>query len=180
MSTLAHRFAEHIPRPERRRRRWGTLEVTSPVRYGWRTYRLTVYAPGTTAAERRLLALDRNAPLLVAGVALLLAVILRPDVPPLGILLVVPAGVFIVSAVRARARRLRQSTLVLVVAEVDANGTTEVLGDLSLRRDVAYSLRWMEHLRRAELITELEFQRRWAIEYERLAEGLAADKAGAS
>ena len=145
---------------------WGALEVTAPVRYGWRGFRLMVYPPGTSTAARRLLWLDRRAPIIVAILALAAMLILQPDVPPLGVLLVIPAGVLIVALVRRATKQLRAGVRTLAVAQVDVSGRTETLGDERLLSRCVDELQDIDRALWTKQISRVEYERRWAGVYE--------------
>lgn len=155
---------------------WGVLEVTAPVRYGWRSLRLTVYPPGTSPAERRLLWLDRNIPIVAAILLLTAMVITAPGVPRLLLLLVIPVGVAIIGFVRRATRPLRLTVRTLRVAQVDVRGVTETYGDQRLLGHCVGELRDMDRARRADQITLVEYERRWGEIYEALAADVYREK----
>ena len=148
---------------------WGVLEVTAPVRYGWRGFRLTVYPAGTSATERRMLWADRHAPVIAAIAVLTAMVILQPDVPPLCVLLVIPAGVILVSLVRRATRQLRAGVRTLAVTLIDSGGKTETLGDERLLDNCLDELRDIDRALWAKQISPVEYERRWACVYESLS-----------
>lgn len=148
---------------------WGVLEVTSPVRYGWRSFRLTVYPPGTSSAERRVLWLDRHLPVVAAAGVLAAMLIAVPVVPPLILLMLIPVGVAIIGVVRRATRPLRQTVRTLRVAQVDLRGSTETYGDECLLSHCVDELREMDRARLADQITPVEYERRWGDVYDALA-----------
>lgn len=64
---------------------WGSFDATVG-QYGVRRYRLTIYPPGTTAADRRLARLWRGWPTTGAALGLLAVMLLGDAVPPLTVL----------------------------------------------------------------------------------------------
>jgi hypothetical protein len=145
---------------------WGVLEVTAPVRYGWRGLRLMVYPPGTSTAVRRLLWLDRHAPILAAILVLAAMMILQPDVPPLCVLLVIPVGVILVSLVRQATRPLRAGVRTLAVTQIDVGARTETLGNERLLDRCIDELQDIDRALRTKEISPVEYERRWAGVYE--------------
>jgi len=149
---------------------WGLLETTVPVRYGWRSLRLMVYPPGVNAAQRRLLWLDRNIPIIAAILVLAAMLVLVPAVPPLALLLLVPVGAGIIIGVRRLTQRLRLSVRVLSVAQLDIHGSTRTYGDGDLLNRCVDELCDMDRARLADRITPVEYERRWAEVYDALVQ----------
>jgi len=145
---------------------WGLLEVTSPVRYGWRGFRLTVFPPGTSAAERRLLWLDRHIAYLTALVVLPLILAVQPTIPPIALLLFIPAGVAVVALVRNRARSLRARVRTVAVSYVDVGGTTQVLGEGGLVDGSVAALRELDRALTAKEISAIQYELGWAGVYD--------------
>lgn len=169
VSTLVHRFADRLAMGSVSPRPWGSLEITAPVRYGWRGYRLTVNPPGTSTAERRQLWLDRNIPYLTAALAIPAMLIFQPGSPPLAALLVIPIGMAVVAGVRGTTRTLRSRVRRLSAAYVELGGATRVIGDGALLSTSVDALREMDRARLADEISPAEYERRWAVVYDSLS-----------
>lgn len=164
-----HRFAERLATGSVSSRPWGSLEVGTPVRYGWRGYRLTVNPPGTSAAERRQLWLSRNIPYLAAALAIPLVLVLQPGLPPLAVLLIIPIGMIVVARVRGTTKTLRSRVRRLSASYVDVGGATRVIGDGALLSTSVEALREMDRARLADEISPAEYERRWAVVYDSLS-----------
>jgi hypothetical protein len=172
MSLLVHRFADHLshlssPRP------WGFLEVTSPVRYGWRGWRLTVFPPGTSPDERRLLWLDRHVGYLAALMVLPLMLAVQPAVPPMALLLFIPLAAMAIALVRHRASGLRARVRILSVAYVDVDGATRVLGDGELVDQSVAALEELDRARMSREITPAQYELGWAGVYDAVSRGVS-------
>lgn len=180
-SSIVGRLTARIARtctPEQRActpgQSWGTIRLTSPVRYGWRVYRLTVYAPGTDSTQRRLLWLDRNIPYLSAVLMLALTMVLQPSAPSLSVLLLVPVGIAVTAMVRHPLRELRLSVRTLAVAYVDVDGSTRAVGNSALLDESMSCLREADRALAAEEISRVEHERRWGMVYDGLGDTAVA------
>lgn len=169
VSTLVHRFADRLVMGSVSPRPWGSLEITAPVRYGWRGYRLTVNPPGTSTAERRQLWLDRNIPYLTAALAIPAVLVFQPGSPPLAVLLVIPIGMAVIAGVRGTTRTLRSRVRRLCASYVELGGATRVIGDDALLSTSVEALREMDRARLADEISPAEYERRWAVVYDSLS-----------
>lgn len=179
VSTLVHRFAERLATGSVSPRPWGSLEITAPVRYGWRGYRLTVNPPGTSTAERRQLWLDRTIPYLTAALAIPAVLMFQPGSPPIAVLLVIPIGMAVIAGIRGRTKKLRSRVRRLNASYVELGGATRVIGDGALLSTSVEALREMDRARRADEISPAEYERRWAVVYDSLSpEGVGSEGVG--
>src|SRR3979490_2744289 len=93
---------------------WGTVDYSPAGRSMWRRVRLTVYPPGTTSAERRMLHFAHGWPLGGAILGLILMVTLGSAWPPALVIVAIVAmylagfwvGVRLTRPIRSRIRSL--------------------------------------------------------------------------
>ncbi|HZA11853.1 DUF6611 family protein [Mycobacterium sp.] len=106
-------------------RRWGSIDIW-PGRYGFRKYRLVVYPPGITPAERRLIRLWRGWPMWGALVWLMSEICLANKVS-VGVAMVISTAAYVAAgafafALAGEARaRVRSMSVVLIDGDDDAN-----------------------------------------------------------
>jgi hypothetical protein len=151
------------------RYRWGDFRVGTPGRTGWVTYRLSVYPPGTNAAERRTLQFWYSWPSIGALICLLAFAVLGDRIAPL--ILVSAAGVVYVGGIVAGwalTRRVRPAVIRLNVAQFPDNGDIQTLGDLTTLSTAVHALRSMDERRWDGKLTELGYEREWWSVYELL------------
>lgn len=161
MGTVTTFLARYTARAMSGAHPWGLLETTVPVRYGWRSFRLMVYPPGVSAAQRCVFWLDRNVPIVAAILVLAAMLVLVPVVPPLALLLLIPVGVAIIAGVRRLTKPLRLTVRILSVAQLDIHGSTRTYGNDCLMNRCVDELGGMDRARRAGQITPVEYERRW-------------------
>ncbi|MHC5794877.1 DUF6611 family protein [Lacisediminihabitans sp. FW035] len=111
---------------------WGHFEVAPLSRGLWTRERLTVYPPGTTAAERRLHGIFRNWPLVGSVAALFAMMALGVVLSPLLAFMVAFAlyGASVWYGARAT-RRLREASIQLVVVRVAVDGGISCWGNVA-------------------------------------------------
>ncbi|QWT24452.1 hypothetical protein KPL76_03365 [Subtercola sp. PAMC28395] len=148
--------------------RWGRVDVTPTGRTTWNRTRLTVYPPGTNAAERRALQLHRNWPVAGAVVALFVMLALS-SWPPLAAAAVAVSvyGAGLMTA-QALTRRIRPQVRRLVVVTVPIGGRIESLGDIGSFTAAIDRLHALDELRRRGAITPAEHEAGWAEIYSAL------------
>lgn len=141
---------------------WGTVDVSPANRSVWSRTHLTVYAPGTSRSERRLLRIVHAWPLIGAVLGLLLMIAFHvlpaPEAFAIGLALYA-AGFWPLMRVT---RRLRAGSRHLVVAVVDIGDRYELTGDLELMRACLQVLREMDRALTLGAITPVEFEACWS------------------
>jgi hypothetical protein len=151
--------------------RWGRIEESSALfvgRTGVCARRLVVYAPGTDAADRRILTLWRSWPVVGGALAFAVALALAPAAPVaalIGMLTVYLGGLGVVGM---RSRRARRGCRSVRSSSVDLSTGREVVGDEELLDSCAAELRRLEHLRDSGRIDEVAFEFGWARVHDRL------------
>ncbi|CAN5430376.1 hypothetical protein BH10ACT4_BH10ACT4_01520 [soil metagenome] len=111
---------------------WGHFEVAPLSRGLWTRERLTVYPPGTTAAERRLQGIFRNWPLIGSVAALFAMMALGVVLSPLPAFIVAFAlyGASVGYGARTTSR-LRAASIQLVVVRVAVDGGVSSCGNVA-------------------------------------------------
>ena len=150
------------------RARWGTLD-TSPASPGiWQRIRLTVYPPGITPAERRLLRVCHAWPVAGAILSLFGLVALSDAGPVLSIGLVLTAYVAVWVALSRATAELRSRCRVVTVATEYVGGELHVFGDADLLRSAVSRLRALELDRRSGHVHPVEYELAWGEVYQEL------------
>jgi hypothetical protein len=145
---------------------WGSYQVNAG-RSGVIHYRLTVYAPGTNAAERRVLARARDWPIVGAVGALLAIVVLGKTVGSLPVMTcVVAAYVLGIAWTRVRSRALRSAVRTVDAVKVHDGVRNVSRGELSLIVDSIASLRALDE--NSAGLTAVDYEARWAEIYRSL------------
>lgn len=160
------------------RARWGTLDVAPASPGLWQRVRLTVYPPGITRGERRLLHLRHGWPVAGAIAGLVLMVGLSDAGPVLSFAaaLTVYLSGFVVLA--RLTRELRARSRVVTVASEYVRGELHEFGDVRLLRTAASRLIELDARRRAGLIDPVAYESAWIDVYETLPGGAALTTGG--
>ncbi|CAN5309003.1 hypothetical protein BH11ACT4_BH11ACT4_11350 [soil metagenome] len=152
--------------------RWGFIEIAPADRNAWTQKRLTVFPPGTTAAQRRAVKRHRDWPIAGAVVTMLLMLALGEFLSPLPAT-AIAVGVYCVTVaasarlthdLRARCHRVE------ITSVVAADGRT-TRGDVAMLEEAVAELEDLERgLERGDL-TGPAFEAGWARVYDRLPAG---------
>jgi hypothetical protein len=140
---------------------WGWVQTGTAARGGWVTLRLTVYPPGTSAGERRLLIFARNWPLLWTVAVLVAMVALGQEAGAAIVPVCIVAWMAGIVAVLRATRALRSRVRSVAVAQVCQVGERRDLGEFAA---VSRAVRDFERLDRAAAegrIEPVEYERRW-------------------
>lgn len=147
---------------------WGTLDVSPATRGIWQQVRLTVYPPGTTPGQRRLLHLGRSWPSGGAALCLVVLVFLGDQGPVVSVAAAATmylAGLVVTARLtrdlRARCRRIAVASE-LVACEV------REFGDVPLLRAAATRLLELEARRRSGLVDPVRYEAEWSEVYDAL------------
>ncbi|UFS59120.1 DUF6611 family protein [Subtercola endophyticus] len=147
---------------------WGAIDVTPTGRTSYCRTRLTVYPPGTNAAERRALRFYRNWPVAGAVLALFLFLALA-EMPALVVtsiaISVYAAGIW---AGHAATRSLRPHVRRLTVLTAATGQHFETLGDIAFFQAATDQLRAMDKLNDHGLLSAAEYESYWAEIYDAL------------
>ncbi len=152
--------------------RWGRYERSATAftaRTGVCERRLTVYAPGATSADRRLVTLWHTWPLVGGALAFAVALLLAPVAPIaalVGMLTLYLGGLALVAR---RSRRARAGSRVIRCSTVTLSTGREAIGDARLLDDALAELLRLERLREAGRIDEIAFELGWARVHDRLS-----------
>lgn len=155
------------------RARWGTLDVAPASPGLWQRVRLTVYPPGITRGERRLLHLRHGWPVAgaIAGAALVVALSSAGPVLSFAVALTAYLAGF---AVLARlTRELRSRSRVVTVASEYVRGELREYGEVRVLRSAASRLMELEAARRSGLVDPVAYEAAWIDVYETLPGGAA-------
>lgn len=163
--------------PERMKRKlegphpWGYWEVSPQGRGLWMRERLTVFPPGTTAAERRALAFFRNWPLIGSVAALFAMMGLGLVFTPFTAFLLAFTlyGVSIWGGARAT-RRLRTSSVQLVVARVAIDGGISTWGNVASMAAARAAFAMLDERAGVEGLTPAQYEKQWAAIFRSLDE----------
>lgn len=153
--------------------RWGRYEQSATAftaRTGVCERRLTVYAPGATSADRRLITLWHAWPLVGGALAFAVALLLAPAAPIaalVGMLTLYLGGLALVAR---RSRRARAGCRVIRCSAVALSTGREAIGDARLLDDALAELLRLERLREAGRIDEVGFELGWARVHDRLSD----------
>ncbi|BBZ48243.1 hypothetical protein MPRM_55240 [Mycobacterium parmense] len=139
-------------------------------RYGVRRYRLTVYPPGTAAADARLARLWRGWPVCGAAIALLAVMFLGDVAASLGTVLVYAAAAYVgigtLLFLRAGPHRVRVKSMSVVLLPTDADAG-EQRRHAEWQRLVRMLTR-ADHMLRVGAISLAEHEAVWWEAYDRL------------
>ena len=141
---------------------WGTLDVSPASRGIWQQVRLTVYPPGITHAERRILHLAHVWPV-GGGVLCLFALVFLGSEDPavsLAIALALYAGGFVIASRVARDLRSRSRTLTVTSEYV--HGELHEHGEVALLRVSAERLMTLEAKRRRGEVDPVSYEAEWS------------------
>ncbi|CAN5249558.1 hypothetical protein BH09ACT6_BH09ACT6_26950 [soil metagenome] len=142
--------------------RWGRVDVTPTARTTWNRTRLTVYPPGTNAAERRALQFHRSWPTGGAVVALLLILALSRWTPLAATAVAASVYAAGIGAGAVATRRLRPQVRRLTIVTVPLGGRVESLGDTRFFAWATDRLRVLDSLHSQGLLTTPEYEAGWA------------------
>ena len=145
---------------------WGVYDVTAG-RSGVAHYRLSVYPPGTNAAERRSLTRARNWPIVGAACALAAIMGLGEAVGP-ALLTAVVTVVYALGIVwtRSRTRNIRRSIRTLDAVQVHDGIRDVSRGELTLILASVAAFRSLDES--ATRLNEVDYEARWAEIYRTL------------
>lgn len=147
---------------------WGTIDVSPLSRGIWQRVRLTVYPPGISRGERRLLHAFHAWPI-VGAVGCLFALIPLSDAGPvlaLATALAVYLAGFLVLA--ALSHDLRVRCHVVTAASEYVGGSLREFGDVQLLLTAGRRLVDLETQRRAGRIDPVAYEAEWAAVYDTL------------
>ncbi len=147
---------------------WGHVSVWPQSPGLWERYRLTVYPPGTTTAERRELQFARTWPIAgaVIGSAGIIALWSNWQFFAVATVLVVYIGVLRAAARLTRA--LRSRTRTLCGDELLVAGVMTEYGDLRRIQSTLALLRDLEDRRRSGRVDPVRYEAEWAAIYDSL------------
>ncbi len=161
--TAAHpgRVNEIVRRLLEGRAPWGTLDVSIPSRGICQRVRLTVYPPGITHGQRRLLHLRHMWPVAGGILCLFALVLLSGEGPALSLATVLGAyvGGFLVTA--RLTHELRERCRVVTVASEYAGGEVRESGNVHVLREAASRLMDLEARRRSGLVDPVTYEAEW-------------------
>lgn len=163
----AVRLFDRLPEPIKRKlegeNAWGYFEVAPLSRGLWMRERLTVFPPGTTAAECRAVVLHRNWPVVGAVVALFAMIGFGVVLAPFGAFLVAFAlyGVGILLSARAT-HRVRRESVRLVVITVAVSGGASSYGNVQSMSMARSAFESLDIRARDEDLTPAQYEREWA------------------
>ena len=142
---------------------WGYFDVAPLSRGLWMRERLTVFPPGTTAAERRAMVRYRNWPVLGAVVALFAMIGFGLVLPASAAFLVAFAlyGVGILLSARAT-HRVRKESVRLVVITVAGSGGASSYGNVRSMSTARSAFESLDTRARDEDLTPVQYEREWA------------------
>lgn len=152
---------------------WGTLDVSPAGRGIWQRVRLTVYPPGITAGQRRLLHLSRTWPV-GGGILCLAALVFLSDEGPwlsLTIALTAYAAGFLITA--RLTRELRERCRIVTAASEYVGGEVREFGNVHVLRAAASRLRELEARRREGLVDPVAYEAEWTEVYNLLPDHAA-------
>ena len=148
---------------------WGDFRSGPPGRTGWLNYRLTVYPPGTNAAERRALQFWYSWPLVGALLSIVTFVVaggnIRPEVLVPAVALGYLAGI-VVGWVRTKGTR--GAVRRLYVAQFPDNGRITTLGDAATLGRAVAALTELDARLSAGEASMLEYENGWWSVYDSL------------
>ena len=140
---------------------WGDLDV-SPMSPGvWQRVRLTVYPPGITPGQRRLLRLRHMWPVGGALLALVGLVLLSDTGPVLSLATVLTAYAAGFAVIARLTRLLRSRCRVVTVATEHVGADIRETGDVQLLRTAAGRLLDLESRRRRGLVDLVTYEAEW-------------------
>ncbi|MCI0157106.1 hypothetical protein KNO15_10415 [Leifsonia shinshuensis] len=147
---------------------WGTLDVSPASRGIWQRVRLTVYPPGITHGQRRLLHLTHAWPVGGGILCLFALVLLSGEGPVLSLATVLTAYVagFLVTA--RLTRELRERCRVVTVASEYVGGEVREFGNVHLLRVAVSRLQDLDARRRSGLVDPVTYEAEWAEVYDAL------------
>ena len=154
---------------------WGYIDVVPAGRTAWQLKRLTVYPPGTTVEQRRLLKFHRDWPINGAVLALFLIFALGDAWPmPLAATTVVLVYVCGVSVTSRLTHHLRMSSRRLHVTSTAGEQGCRYRGDVDLFESARAELLRLDAGRVGGELTPAQFEAGWARVFDRLAESVQA------
>ncbi len=150
---------------------WGLYEVNAS-RSGVVHYRLTVFPPGTNAAERRALARARDWPVVGAVAALVAIMIFGESLGP-AFTTFAALAVYAIGVVwtRLRSRGIRSAVRSVDAVQVYDGVRNVTRGELGRILVAVATLRTLDEDERAGRIDEVGYEARWAAVYHAVDEG---------
>ncbi|WP_043709813.1 DUF6611 family protein [Leifsonia aquatica] len=147
---------------------WGTLDVSPASRGIWQRVRLTVYPPGITHGQRRLLHLSHTWPVGGGIVCLFSLVFLSDKGPVLSLVTVLSVYVAGFLVLRRLTRDLRAQSRTVTVASEYIGGELREFGNVHLFRAAATRLMDLETRRRTGLLDPVRYEAEWTDVYDSL------------
>ena len=148
---------------------WGDFRSGPPSRTGWLDYRLTVYPPGTNAAERRALQFWYSWPLVGALLSFLTFAAaggkIRPEILVPTVAICYLAGILFGWV---RTRGIRAGVRRLYVAQFPDNGKLTTLGEAASLGAAVRTLMDLDARLSAGELTRLEYENGWWAVYDSL------------
>ncbi len=145
---------------------WGYFEATRLSRGAWMRERLTVFPPGTNAAERRALTFHREWPVIGAILAMFAMVLFGSVLQPFPscVLAFALYGVGVWLTTRAT-RRLRAASRCLMVITIGFDGSATSFGNIRSMKAARLALERLERDHRDGLLTPVRYEAEWASIY---------------
>lgn len=160
------------------RAQWGTLDVAPASPGLWQRVRLTVYPPGITRGERRLLHLRHSWPVAGAIASVTLMVALSDAGPVLSVAAALTLYLTGFAVLARLTRALRSRSRVVTVASEYVRGELHEFGDVRLLRTAASRLMELDTRRRAGLVDPVSYESAWIDVYETLPGGAGVTTGG--
>jgi hypothetical protein len=145
---------------------WGWVQIGTAARGGWLTLRLTVYPPGTSSRERRLLNFARNWPLLWTVVTLVAMVALGQEAGAAIVPVCVVAWIAGIVGVLRATRALRSRVRTVSVAQVCHGDAWRDLGQFAAVSAAVRALERLDRVAAERRIDPVEYERQWAQIYD--------------
>jgi type IV secretory pathway TrbD component len=175
VGSLLSRLPERIKRALEGKHPWGYFEVAPLGRTVWMRQRLTVFPPGTNAAERRALTFHRDWPLTGAIVAMFAMMGFGAVLPPFGACLLAFALYGVGMWLSARAtRRLRAASRRLIVVVVGFDGGAAAYGNIESMKAARTALERLDRDDHNGLLTPTQYEAEWASVYRAIDDHRAA------
>jgi hypothetical protein len=160
---------------------WGDYRSGPPSRTGWLDYRLTVYPPGTNAAERRALQFWYSWPLAGALLSFLAFAVgggkVRPEILVPSVAIGYLAGILIGWV---RTRGIRAGVRRLYVARYPDQGELKTLGDAAALGAAVHTLMDLDARLSAGELTMLEYENGWWSVYDSLEPSAVEKRSGST
>lgn len=169
---LGDRLPERLKRKLEGLHPWGYEEVSSQGRGLWVRERLTVFPPGTTAAERRAITIFRNWPVVGSIVALCAMIGLGLVLTPVAAFLLAFALYGASVGLGARAtHRVRNSSVQLIVVRAIVDEGVSTWGNLGSMVAARAAFEQLDERAIREGLTPAQYEAHWARIFQSLDEG---------